>query len=120
MREATRAGNSTADAAALIISDEILDKLVNRDTDDKELDLDVLSKIIKRMRDSDRGAQALAHKIEQDQFDASQAAIKHAKEIQGIVSDKSIDETEKINRVRLRLFGAAPADFKPVGVRSAG
>lgn len=121
LREATRAGNSTADAAALIISDEVLDKLVNRDADE-ELDLDVLSKIVKRLRDSDTSVSALRHRIDQDQNDAAKKVLRDRELLAAVAAiqrDDTLDESEKIARVRQKLFGTRPADFAPVTTTGA-
>jgi hypothetical protein len=115
MREAVSAGNSIADAAALVISDEVFDKLVNRDIDE-EVDLDVLSKIIKRLRDSDRGKQALEHRIALDRDEVAKRVLKDPAllaEVAKIKADGSISDAEKAARVSRRLFGDKPADFKP-------
>lgn len=106
------AGHTIADAAAAIISDEVLDQLVNRDPD-SPVDLDVLSKIVKRLRDSDTRTRALEHVIERHQWDAAKAAMKHAKEIKTICGDRNMDNNAKIEAVRRRLWGEAPADFVP-------
>lgn len=43
------------------------------------------------------------------EFSASKAALEHARELRAIASDRSMNEDAKIEAVRLRLFGKAPA-----------
>lgn len=109
------AGHTIADAAAAILSDEVLDKLVNRDADE-ELDLDVLSKIVKRLRDSDSRTRALEHQIEKDQNTAVEKILKDPAllaEVAKLKKDDGLSDSEKIARVRRRLFGDVPANFTP-------
>jgi hypothetical protein len=108
MQELTAGGATINDAAASLLSQQVFDLIA-----EDGLDADSASKIVKRLRDSDTRVRSLQHMVEKYQFDATEAAIKHAKEIHTITSDRSIDEPEKIQRVRQRLFGTAPADFKP-------
>lgn len=51
--ELRKTGGSIADAAADILSHEVMDALTNRDPDEP-LDLDVMTKVVKRLRDGDR------------------------------------------------------------------
>jgi hypothetical protein len=109
------AGHTIADAAAAILSDEVLDKLVNRE-DDEELDLDVLSKIVKRLRDSDSRTRALEHQIEKDQHAAAEKILKDPKllaEVAKIKSSTGMSDKEKAAAVQRRLFGERPAGFTP-------
>jgi hypothetical protein len=43
------------------------------------------------------------------QFDAAAAALKHAAELKTIAEDKTLSHDEQVERVRFRLWGAAPA-----------
>ena len=109
------AGHTIADAAAAILSDEVLDKLVNRDADE-ELDLDVLSKIVKRLRDSDSRTRALEHQIEKDQLTAVDKILRDPKllaEVARIKSATGMSDKEKAAAVQRRLFGERPAGFTP-------
>lgn len=109
------AGHTIADAAAAILSDEVLDKLVNRD-DNEELDLDVLSKIVKRLRDSDSRTRALEHQIEKDQAKAAAAILNDPKllaEVAKIKAAGNMTEKEKVAAVQRRLFGERPENFQP-------
>lgn len=109
MQEITAGGATINDAAASLLSQQVFDLIA-----EDGLDADSASKIVKRLRDSDTRVRALQHLIERHQFDAAKAAIAHAKEIGKITSDRSLAEPEKVERVRQRLFGAMPADFKRV------
>lgn len=109
------AGHTIADAAAAIISDEVLDKLVNRDGDE-EIDLDVMSKIVKRLRDSDSRTRALEHKIEQDKQTAVEKILNDPKllaEVAKIKANSGLSDREKIAAIQRRLWGERPADFVP-------
>ncbi|HSI11766.1 MAG TPA: hypothetical protein VK961_06960 [Chthoniobacter sp.] len=107
------ASHTIADAASAIISQELLDKLINRDPDE-ELDLDVMSKIVKRLRDSDSRVRALEHTIEMSQLDAAALAMQYVSEIKKIAGDSSLDSGERIARVRKRLFGEKPSNLEVV------
>lgn len=52
-----------------------------------------------------RAASRLKFDREKFEFDASKAAIANAKELKTIIADKSLTEQERIDAVRLRLFG---------------
>lgn len=102
------AGHTIADAAAAILSDEVLDALVNPDPD-AGLDLDTMSKIVQRLRTGDAQVAALQHRIAQDQLDAAKLAIEHAAKIKSITTDPRIEDGSKVQRVRELLFGTKPA-----------
>jgi hypothetical protein len=106
LRDATKAGNSTADAAALIISDEVLDKLVNRDPDE-ELDLDVLSKIVKRLRDSE------ARKM------ATDVLVKEYERKEAERAEKKKEITEKIATAKSK-GGLTPETIKEIEEKLLG
>jgi hypothetical protein len=106
------AGHTIADAAAAILSDEVLDALVNPDPD-AGLDLDTMSKIVQRLRAGDAQVAALKHRIAQDQLDAAKLAIEHAVKIKGITSEK-IGTDEKVQRVRELLFGSRPEGVEAI------
>jgi hypothetical protein len=46
------------------------------------------------------------------QFDAAEEALKHAAELKTISEDKTLSHDEQVERVRFRLWGAAPAGAK--------
>lgn len=46
---------------------------------------------------------------EKFEFDAVQAAIKHAAEIKTISANRSLSSAEKVNQIRQKLFGTLPA-----------
>lgn len=109
------AGHTIADAAAAILSDEVLDKLVDRNPDE-ELDLDVMSKIVKRLRDSDSRTRALEHKIDHDQKAAAERILNDPKlvaEVAKIKADDGLTPEQKTSAVQRRLFGERPANFRP-------
>lgn len=93
------AGHTIADAAAAIISDEVMDKLINRDPDE-ELDLDVLSKIVKRLRDSDQRSAALQQRVREyeEKMASVQAGVEQAKSKGGLTPEtlRQIEEAAKI------------------------
>lgn len=110
------AGGTLADAAAAMLTDDILDKIVNRDFIDTPLDLDVLSKIVARLRTGDVRVKALEHKISTDRDDAVKRVLANpslAKEIAQIAGAKGLSDAEKSARIQLRLFGERPANFQP-------
>ena len=120
-----KSGLSTSDAAASILSQKLFDRLLNAGelTDGES---DQLSLSLSRLRIGDQRAKLLEarlreieQKLEMQQFDAAKAVLTHAKEIRSIVQDNSLDEAAKVERVRARLFGQAPADFKPVDGKGA-
>ena len=100
-------GHTLADAASDILSQEVLDAMTNRDPD-QELDLDVMSKIVKRLRDGDskaKGLQVLVDRLKLAQLDAAKIAIQKAAEIKAITSDTALDSAAKLEHVRQLLFG---------------
>jgi hypothetical protein len=46
------------------------------------------------------------------QFDAAKEALKHAAELKTIAEDKTLSHDEQVERVRFRLWGAAPVTAK--------
>ena len=109
------------DAAAFKLSLKVNDDL------DKSEDLSIDEKnkyslLISRLRAGDqrgRMVEVLQEKLRLQQFDAATAAIKHAKEIRAVLSDKKLDDTGRTERIRTILFGAQPADFVPVEAKGA-
>lgn len=118
---AAQHGMGLNDAAAVKLSLKINDDL------DKEEELSIGDKnkyslAIARLRAGDQRGQMvemLKKRLELQQFDAAQAAIRHAKEIRTVCADKRLDDTQKTQRVRKILFGDQPADFAPVETRGA-
>lgn len=116
-------GLSMTDAASVRLSETVFDELMQPSAASlTPEERDTYSKIIARARTGDQRATYLETKVaeieqkmELQQFDAAKAVLLHAKEIRAITADKSLDEAAKVDRVRQRLFGQAPADFKPVG-----
>lgn len=115
-------GLSMADAASVRLSETVFDKLMDVGAERLTAEeRDIYSKIIARARGGDQRAKyldvkvrELVQKIELQQFDAVQAAIKHAKEIRSVLADRKLDDGAKTERVRKILFGERPADWKPV------
>jgi hypothetical protein len=115
-----KGGMGMADASATILSQKIFDRLHNAgDLSDDETDQ--LSLALSRLRTGDHRSKFLEakldemrQKLEMQQFDAVQAAIKHAKEIRTVMGDKSLDDSARTERVRQLLFGTTPEGFTPV------
>jgi hypothetical protein len=114
-------------AAAAAFSAKVLDAALNVDSADiGSKSANNISLAIARLGvGSDRAKfletriREIEQKMDLQQFDAAQAAIKHAKEIRGVMADKSLDGAAKTERVREILFGQKPADFKPVTDKGA-
>jgi hypothetical protein len=121
-------GIGLSDATAAVLSEKIFDQALRLDThaDDASDQANALSLSISRLRTGDQRARYLDGVLEQmrtkmmlQQLDAAKIVLEQAKELRAIVQDKSLDQGAKLERVRLRLFGAAPADFKPAETRGA-
>lgn len=56
----------------------------------------------------------MGQKLQLQQFDAADAVIAHAKEIKLILADNKLDADARRERVRFRLFGEMPKDWRPV------
>lgn len=106
------AGHTITDAAGSILSDELLNRLVNRDDEFDAEELESLSRIFARLRTSETQIEALRHRIEQDQLDAARLAIEHARKI-NCITEMRIEDAEKVQRVRKILFGAKPESQTP-------
>ena len=65
-------------------------------------------KIALRKQAEERAVSRLQFDREKFEFDATKAAIKFAREIKTISSDRSLNDTQKVEQVRLRLFGTEP------------
>lgn len=74
----------------------------------------------RKLADSEAARENAAQRLQLQQFDAVQAAITHAKEIRSVLGNKKLDDGQKTERVRQILFGAQPADFRPVQTRGTG
>jgi len=96
------AGHTLADAAGDLLSEIIFDSLTEENA--KDIDIKKYSLAIARLRQGDVRIRAL----ELAQFNAAEEALKHAAELKSIADNKTIDRKEQVERVRLRLFGAAP------------
>lgn len=117
--QATEAGGTTADAAAAIGSDLILDQLMSGTLEGEALNSALLT--ISRLRSGNQASaklrsdlRAAEQKLTLQQFDAATAVLEHAKEIKLVMADTKLDAKAKTERVRGILFGAKPADFRPV------
>ena len=111
-----KGGMGMADASATILSQKIFDRLHNAgDLSDDETDQ--LSLALSRLRTGDHRSKFLEakldemrQKLEMAQFDAAKAAIAHLTELRAIAGDNKLNDAQKLERARQRLFGAAPAD----------
>ncbi len=111
------AGATLADASAAMLSQQLFDLV---DTlGDETLDLKKAGQvafIISKIRQGDVAASALNLKVkalEAAQLDAAKVVLARTRELKAIADDKSIDEQEKVARIRKRLFGEAPANLTP-------
>jgi hypothetical protein len=106
-----------ADLAAIAKTAVQLRSSIEQRNDRTRADADLKRKIADseaaRANDA-RRLEVLEQRLALVQFDAAKAALDHAKEIRAISADDRLAQTEKVERVRARLFGAQPADFKPV------
>ena len=73
---------------------------------------EVKSKLKQREKELDRKERELALSIQKFQFDGAQAALKHLSTLRSIAADRSLNSDEKIEAVRLKLWGTAP-EVKP-------
>ncbi|GEM_PF-1765493 len=123
VRELKKAGSGKAlgDAAEALVGEQLIDTLIEfEDAKNTHADggleaLNALSKITKRLTDSERGRAALEHRIDTDKDDAARRVLKDPEllaAIAAIARDNSINEGEKIARVRKRLFGERPQNFE--------
>jgi hypothetical protein len=105
-------GNTLASASAKLLSKRIFNQLLEAEENDEAgVDVDALSLSISRLRSGDVATathQLKIQALELAQFNAAEQALKHARELKTISENKSLDEKEKIERVRLKLFGPAP------------
>ncbi len=133
-------GSDLPDATAMVLSKKIFKATLRLGDDIDPGTADAMTKSVERLRTGNR----MARRLEADlvaakknievadvritqvqqamrlqQFDAATAVITHAQEIKLILADKSLDSEARTERVRMRLFGAMPADFKPVTTTGA-
>jgi hypothetical protein len=105
-------GNTLAGASAKLLSKRIFNQLLEADENaETEIDVEAMSLSVSRLRSGDVATathQLRIQALELAQFNAAAAALKHARELKDISESKSLDEKEKIERVRLKLFGSAP------------
>jgi hypothetical protein len=115
-----KSGLGLSDASATMLAQKIFDRL-HEGADLTDAEIDQLSLALSRIRTGDQRSKFLEakldemrQKLEMQQFDAVQAAIKHAKEIRTVMGDKSLDDSARTERVRQLLFGTTPEGFTPV------
>jgi hypothetical protein len=105
-------GNTLASASAKLLSKRIFNQLLEaEDNEETAIDVEAMSLSVSRLRSGDVATathQLKIQALELAQFNAAAAALKHARELKSISENKSLDEKEKIERVRLKLFGPAP------------
>jgi hypothetical protein len=65
---------------------------------------------LKKIGQIDRKLNLEERSIELREFDAAKAALQHAAAIKSIAASKSLNDTEKIDAVRRRLFGDIPEE----------
>jgi hypothetical protein len=114
VEDVDRGGSTLADASAKLLSKRIFDQLMDAEDEDSAevVDLDQMTLAVARLRRGNVQQAALEEKIKQlqvAQLDAAAIVLKQTRELKTIADDKTIDETEKVERIRRRLFGEAPA-----------
>lgn len=111
-----RGGSTLADASAKLLSKEIFDQLLAAADEDtgSEVDLEKMTLAVSRLRSGNVQREAFEARRQREQFDAAKIVLQQTRELKSIADDKSIDEEEKVARIRLRLFGAAPTKPEPV------
>jgi vacuolar-type H+-ATPase subunit I/STV1 len=65
---------------------------------------------LKKIGQIDRKLNLDERSIELREFDAAKAALQHAAAIKSIATSKSLNDTEKVDAVRRRLFGEIPEE----------
>ena len=118
-----KSGLGLADGAASAFAAKVFDKARRIEVDDiGGKAANNLSLAIARLKTGDRGdrklaadLRALEQKLEMQKFDAAAAVIEHAEEIKLVMADRSLSGPARTERVVKILWGAKPADFKPVG-----
>lgn len=117
-------------AAEMIVNQKLIDQLIEFDSaatvaEDGGIEaLNTLSKITKRLTDSERGSRALhtriramEHALAMAEEDAAKKVLRDPKllaAVSAIRANNSLDEAAKIAAVRKKLWGERPADFTPV------
>jgi hypothetical protein len=109
-----RGGSTLADASAKLLSKRIFDQLMDAEDEDtaEVIDLDQMTLAVARLRRGNVQQAALEERIKAlqvAQLDAAKIVLQQTRELKTITDDKTIDETEKVERIRRRLFGEAPA-----------
>jgi len=72
-----------------------------------------IAKLELKQRAEERSSKSLELAIQKFQWEATEAAIKHAREIKSIISDKSLSQQEIMDAVRLKLFGPKALEKPP-------
>lgn len=111
-----RLGATIADAAADNLAETVFDLTdeIAEATESGEFDLKKMSTtafIIKTLRQGDVARDALHERVkirEAVQIDAAKVVLQKTRELKTIADDKSIDEGEKVARIRRHLFGEDP------------
>jgi hypothetical protein len=78
----------------------------------KDLDVETIAEFAKLAllgRKQEMDAASLQLQRDKFQFDAAKAALAQLPALRKIASDKSLDETGKLEQVRLKLFGVLPS-----------
>jgi len=109
-----KGGSTLADASAKLLSKRIFDQLMDAEDEDSAevVDLDQMTLSVARLRRGNVQQAALEERIKAlqvAQLDAAKIVLQQTRELKTIADDKTIDETEKVERIRRRLFGEAPA-----------
>lgn len=111
--QTTGTGATLADAGAAMLSQQVFDLI--DELGDETLDLKKAGQvafILSKIRQGDVASSALQLRIkslEAAQLDAAKVVLQKTRELKTIADDKSIDEDEKISRIRRRLFGDDPS-----------
>ncbi|MFA6962433.1 MAG: hypothetical protein WC205_16885 [Opitutaceae bacterium] len=117
-----KSGMGLADGAASAFAAKVFDAARRIDVGDiGSKEANNVSLAIARLKTGDRGDKKLAadlaalqQRMVMQQFDAAAAVLEHAHEIRLVIADNKLDAAAKTERIRKRLFGEKPADFKPV------
>lgn len=108
-----RGGSTLADASAKLLSKRIFDQLMEAEDEDavETIDLDQMTLAVARLRRGNVQQAALEERIkllQVAQLNAADVVLKQTRELKTIADDRTIDEAEKVERIRRRLFGEAP------------
>lgn len=69
--------------------------------------------LLLKARDQDFEREKLAFDRQRFEFDAAQACLKQLPELKAISSNRGLNQTEKVEQIRLRLFGTLSEAEKP-------